>query len=135
MSPSLRFISASVCSEVRAPGAWGGKRKARTMAERKSRRRFLAEGALALAGVAVAGSKEAAAAPDAGVAPPSGSASIFSGTPGAATAEAGPPLTAGTFAEAEKLMRVTLTAEQRTQAAESWDGSFGAFFERRKFKL
>jgi len=104
------------------------------MAERKSRRRFLAEGALALAGVAVAGSKEAAAAPDAGVSAPTGS-SIFSGTPGAATAEAGPPLTTGTFVEAEKLMRVTLTPEQRTQAAESWDGNFGAFFDRRKFKL
>ena len=105
------------------------------MAERKSRRRFLAEGALALAGVAVAGTQEAAAAPDAGVAAASGSASIFSGTPGAVTAPAGPPLTSGTFVEAEKLMRVTLTPEQRTQAAESWDGNFGAFFDRRKFKL
>ena len=77
------------------------------MAERKSRRRFLTEGALALAGVAVAGSQEAAAAVDAGVPAPSGSASIFSGTPGAVSAEAGPPLTAGTFSEAEKLMRMT----------------------------
>ena len=36
------------------------------MAERKSRRRFLAEGALALAGVAAGASGEAGAAPDAG---------------------------------------------------------------------
>jgi len=52
------------------------------MAERKSRRRFLAEGALALAAAVAVRPDEARAAPDAGTKPPSATGSIFSGTPG-----------------------------------------------------
>jgi Asp-tRNA(Asn)/Glu-tRNA(Gln) amidotransferase A subunit family amidase len=44
-------------------------------------------------------------------------------------------VSAATFAEAEKLMRVTFTPAQRTQAAESWNQNMGAFFDRRSFHL
>src|SRR5882757_8470186 len=46
-------------------------------------------------------------------------------------AGAGPPVTAETFAEAEKLMQVTMTAAQREQAANSWRTSLAQYFERR----
>jgi len=103
------------------------------MAEGKSRRRFLAEGALALAGVAAGA--EARAAPDAGTKPPSGTGSIFSGTPGEGGAAAGPALTPDDFAHAEKLMRVSMTPEQRALAADSWNFNIGPFFARRDFPL
>jgi Asp-tRNA(Asn)/Glu-tRNA(Gln) amidotransferase A subunit family amidase len=44
---------------------------------------------------------------------------------------AGPPVTPESFAEAEKLMQVTLTPEQRQQAADSWRQSLAIYFERR----
>src|SRR5437016_4136678 len=44
---------------------------------------------------------------------------------------AGPPVTPATFAEAEKLMQVTMTPEQRQQAAESWRQSLAPYLERR----
>src|SRR5258705_463795 len=44
---------------------------------------------------------------------------------------AGPPITAETFAEAEKLMQVTMTPAQRQQAADSWRTSLAQYFERR----
>ncbi len=104
------------------------------MAERKSRRRFLAEGALALAGVAAGATGEARAAPDAGT-KPSGTGSIFSGTPGEGAGPSGPAVTADDFAHAEKLMRVSMTPEQRTLAADSWNLNIGPFFARRDFSL
>ena len=103
------------------------------MAERKSRRRFLAEGALALAGVAAGASAEARAAPDAGT--PSGTGSIFSGTPGEAAGAGGPAVTPDDFAHAEKLMRVSMTPQQRALAADSWNLTMGPFFARRDFLL
>ncbi|MGZ5958755.1 MAG: amidase, partial [Myxococcaceae bacterium] len=102
------------------------------MAEGKSRRRFLAEGVLALAGVA-AGAAEAA--PDAGTSASSGTGSIFSGTPGDGASAPGPAITADTFAHAEPLMRVSMTPAQRTLAAESWNLNIGPFFARRDFPL
>jgi len=102
------------------------------MPEGKSRRRFLAEGVLALAGVA-AGAAEAA--PDGGTSASAGTGSIFSGTPGDAAAAPGPAVTAETFARAEPLMRVTMTPAQRTLAAESWNLTVGPFFARRDFAL
>ena len=100
------------------------------MAERKSRRRFLAEGALALAGVVAAGSDEARAATDAGTgSPPAGAAPA---TGGPATP---PPVNADDFAHAEKIARVTMTPAQRNMAAESWEFNVGPFFARRDFLL
>src|SRR5881275_1809178 len=46
-------------------------------------------------------------------------------------AGAGPPVTPETFAEAEKLMQVTLTPAERQQAADSWRESLAPYLERR----
>lgn len=43
----------------------------------------------------------------------------------------GPEVTAATFAEAEKLMQVTMTAAERQQAADSWRRSMAPYLERR----
>ena len=43
----------------------------------------------------------------------------------------GPVVTPDTFAEAEKLMQVTMTPAERQQAAESWRQSLAPYFERR----
>ncbi len=57
-------------------------------------------------------------------------------TPGApptfgAGAGAGPDVTAATFAEAEKLMQITLSPAERQQAAASWRTSMAGYLERR----
>jgi Asp-tRNA(Asn)/Glu-tRNA(Gln) amidotransferase A subunit family amidase len=57
-------------------------------------------------------------------------------TPGAQPAfgtgpVSGPEVTPATFAEAEKLMQVTMTPEQRQQAADSWRTSMAPYLERR----
>ena len=44
---------------------------------------------------------------------------------------AGPAVTAATFAEAEKLMQVTMTPAERQQAADSWRQSLAPYLERR----
>src|SRR6185369_9963879 len=46
-------------------------------------------------------------------------------------AGAGPPVTPETFAEAEKLMQVTMTPSERQQAAETWRTSLAQYLERR----
>ncbi|HEY6802448.1 MAG TPA: amidase [Pyrinomonadaceae bacterium] len=46
-------------------------------------------------------------------------------------AGSGPEVTPQTFAEAEKLMQVTMTPAQREQAADSWRTSLAQYFERR----
>jgi Asp-tRNA(Asn)/Glu-tRNA(Gln) amidotransferase A subunit family amidase len=43
----------------------------------------------------------------------------------------GPVVTPGTFAEAEKLMQVTMTTAERQQAADSWRTSLAPYLERR----
>jgi Asp-tRNA(Asn)/Glu-tRNA(Gln) amidotransferase A subunit family amidase len=43
----------------------------------------------------------------------------------------GPPVTPATFAEAEKLMQVTMTPAERQQAAASWRTSMAPYLERR----
>jgi Asp-tRNA(Asn)/Glu-tRNA(Gln) amidotransferase A subunit family amidase len=43
----------------------------------------------------------------------------------------GPVVSAATFAEAEKLMQVTMTAAERQQAADSWRQSLAPYLERR----
>jgi hypothetical protein len=69
-------------------------------------------------------------------APPASSAPPSSATPGAPPtfgtgAGAGPEVTPATFAEAEKLMQVTMTAAEREQAAATWRPSMGPYIERR----
>jgi Asp-tRNA(Asn)/Glu-tRNA(Gln) amidotransferase A subunit family amidase len=74
-------------------------------------------------------------------APPATSQSA-PGTPGAPTtpgapptfgtaAGSGPAVSPATFAEAEKLMQVTMTAAERQQAADSWRRSLAPYLERR----
>jgi Asp-tRNA(Asn)/Glu-tRNA(Gln) amidotransferase A subunit family amidase len=46
-------------------------------------------------------------------------------------AGSGPEVTAGTFAEAERLMQVTMTSAERQQAANSWRQSLAQYLERR----
>ncbi|HEX8710523.1 MAG TPA: amidase, partial [Terracidiphilus sp.] len=76
-----------------------------------------------------------AALPDAGAqqpAPGQASAPPPGQPPAFATAPAvGPQVSATTFAEAEKLVRVEMTAPQLAQAAESWRVSMAPLYERR----
>ena len=69
-------------------------------------------------------------------APPANSPSTPSTTPGApptfgSGAGAGPEVTPATFAEAEKLVQVTMTPAERQQAADSWRQSMAPYLERR----
>ncbi|HEX4380899.1 MAG TPA: hypothetical protein VH022_12730, partial [Candidatus Acidoferrum sp.] len=103
----------------------------------KSRREFL--------GTASAGLIAAVVAPDAVAAslPSSlpGSLSAVAQEPAEATAGAppafgvgpavGPEVSTKTFSEAEKLVQISLNAEERAEAAESWRVTMAALYERR----
>ncbi|HXU67992.1 MAG TPA: amidase [Polyangia bacterium] len=91
-----------------------------------SRRQFLSSSALGLAGLAVGG-RAAAKGADKPAAPVEATAPPAFGTSPAA----GPPVTAATFAEAEKLVQITMTPKDRAQAASNWRVSMAALFERR----
>jgi Asp-tRNA(Asn)/Glu-tRNA(Gln) amidotransferase A subunit family amidase len=93
----------------------------------KDRRQFLIESQLALLALTLGcrGSGDAPAAQSQGT-PAAGAPPTFGTAPGS-----GPPVEAGTFAEAEKLVQVTLTQAQREQAAASWRQSMAAYLERR----
>ena len=67
---------------------------------------------------------------------PDAAAQSTPGTPGAPPtfgtgAGSGPEVTPATFAEAEKLMQVTMTSAERQQAAETWRRSMAQYLERR----
>ena len=67
---------------------------------------------------------------------PASQSTPAAGTPGAPPtfgtgAGSGPAVTPATFAEAEKLMQVTMTEAQRQQAADSWRQSLAQYLERR----
>ncbi len=91
-----------------------------------SRREFLIQAPLALLTVAGCAQQQepdptkASGAPVAGAPPTFGTA-----------AGTGPEVTPATFAEAEKLVQVTMTPAQREQAAGSWRQSMAAYLERR----
>src|SRR5262249_16348058 len=57
---------------------------------------------------------------------PAGAPPTFGTGPGS-----GPAVTPATFAEAEKLMQITMTAAERQQAADSWRESLAPYLERR----
>jgi Asp-tRNA(Asn)/Glu-tRNA(Gln) amidotransferase A subunit family amidase len=96
-----------------------------------TRRQFLVQAPVGLLGVmAACGGEQAASAP-----PPT-SSPIQPTTPGAPAAfntapGVGPSVTPATFAEAEKLARVTLLPEQREMAASSWRSAMAPLVERR----
>ena len=112
----------------------------------KSRREFLADASVGLFGVAAVLSTQdqeaVAAQPAASRAatpqsatsspgqqagnPPPGTPSAFGTAP-----PVGPVVSPDTFADAEKLVRVEMTAAERAQAAGNWRNSMAALYERR----
>jgi Asp-tRNA(Asn)/Glu-tRNA(Gln) amidotransferase A subunit family amidase len=102
-----------------------------------TRRQFLIRAPLAVLVGAAACSKDAPPPPaPAPAPPPAAPPPPPSTTPGApptfgSGAGTGPVVTPATFAEAEKLMQVTMTAPERQQAADSWRTSMAQYFERR----
>jgi Asp-tRNA(Asn)/Glu-tRNA(Gln) amidotransferase A subunit family amidase len=98
------------------------------------RRQFLINAPLGLLAVAGAARSEPQDSTTPGVATPANPPSLS--TPGApptfgATPAVGPELTPATFAEAEKLMQVSMTPAQRQMAAGSWRVSLASTMERR----
>jgi Asp-tRNA(Asn)/Glu-tRNA(Gln) amidotransferase A subunit family amidase len=95
----------------------------------ESRREFLARTAVGVVGAAAAGrvalEAQAAAAPPQ-VTPVAGTPPAFGTAP-----PAGPEVSAATFTEAEKLMRVELTPAERAQAAGNWRQAMAGIMERR----
>jgi Asp-tRNA(Asn)/Glu-tRNA(Gln) amidotransferase A subunit family amidase len=92
-----------------------------------TRRQFLIRAPLGLLGaVAACRGDERAAAPSSSGGPPPGAPPTFGTAPGV-----GPQVSAATFAEAEKLEQVTMSAEQREMAAASWRKSLAPLLERR----
>ena len=85
----------------------------------------MASGAALLA-PAVGSAGEGEPAPVPATAPLPGSPPVFGTAPAV-----GPEVSAATFAEAEKLVMVELTAAERSQAAENWRSSMAAVHERR----
>jgi len=88
-----------------------------------TRRQFLIGGPLSLLVAQVACRNET---PSPGASPTAGAPPTF-----ASGAGAGPPVTPATFAEAEKLMQVSMTTAERQQAAGSWRQSLAQYLERR----
>jgi Asp-tRNA(Asn)/Glu-tRNA(Gln) amidotransferase A subunit family amidase len=88
----------------------------------KSRRRFLRNVSASLVAMTTACTRpdEKASAPSAGTPPAFGTAP-----------EAGPPVSPATFAEAEKLMQVEMTAAERDTAAGNWRKAMAPLYERR----
>ena len=95
------------------------------MGEDHTRRQFLAAAPFAVAalglGTEAGGQVAAPTQPSTPGAPPA-----FVTAPAV-----GPAVTVGTFAEAEKLVQVPLTAKDRAQAAGNWRQSMAALYERR----
>jgi Asp-tRNA(Asn)/Glu-tRNA(Gln) amidotransferase A subunit family amidase len=100
-----------------------------------TRRQFLIRAPLGLLVASAACRHMDSQAPSNSQSPPSQSPPVAP-TPGAPPtfgtgAGSGPVVTPETFAEAEKLMQVTMTPAQRQQAADSWRQSLAPYLERR----
>ena len=93
---------------------------------KNSRRRFLTSASLGVVGATI-GAYEVAPAQggDPPGAPP-GAPSAFATSP-----PVGPDVSAGTFGEAEKLMQVELSSQERHEAAGSWRAAMAPLYERR----
>jgi Asp-tRNA(Asn)/Glu-tRNA(Gln) amidotransferase A subunit family amidase len=95
----------------------------------ESRRRFLMSSCTALLGAAAAARAQPPAPGSTGAQPgepPPGTPPAFGTAP-----PVGPEVNATTFAEAERLVMVELTAAERTQAAQNWRSSMATIHERR----
>ena len=88
----------------------------------ESRRQFLGGASAELIAAAAACQKPAPKASEA----PAGAPPAFGTAP-----EAGPPISATTFAEAEKLVQVEMTPADRQIAADSWRRTLASLYERR----
>jgi Asp-tRNA(Asn)/Glu-tRNA(Gln) amidotransferase A subunit family amidase len=88
----------------------------------ESRRQFLGGASAGLIAAAAACQKPAPKASEA----PAGAPPAFGTAP-----EAGPPISATTFAEAEKLVQVEMTPADRQIAADSWRRTLASLYERR----
>lgn len=92
-----------------------------------TRRQFLIRAPLGFLTAAAACSKEGAQA-----GPPTNSQSTAGAPPTFGTAPgAGPEITSNTFAEAEKLMQVSMTQAERDLATSSWRNAMAPYLERR----
>ena len=85
----------------------------------RSRREFLANSSFGLMGVAVSASTGCSTKPP-------GAPAAFGTSP-----PVGPAVSPQTFAEAEKLVQVEMTAKDRAQAAVNWQQSLASVYERR----
>src|SRR5579883_178576 len=90
-----------------------------------SRRQFVQQLSTVLAFSLAACQKPSSSSPTASELPP-GAPPAFGTAP-----DVGPPVTAGTFAEAEKLVQFTLTPAEREMAAGNWRKSMAPLYERR----
>src|SRR5215472_13926906 len=103
----------------------------------RSRRDFLKQGSLTVAGAALAcGKKPQPQTHPQPEQPQSAAAPGTPSTPGAPPAFAtappvGPVVNSGTFAEAEKLVQVSLSPAERNEAAQSWRQAMAPLYERR----
>ena len=88
----------------------------------KSRRQFMTQTSLSLLAVATAYRSYAQQSSDL----PPGAPSAFGTAP-----PVGPQVSPSTFAEAEKLVQVELTADERAMAAASWRKTMAGLYERR----
>ena len=84
----------------------------------KSRRKFLKRTSLGLLAASAAEAQTSS--------PPAGAPPAFNTSPAV-----GPEVSDATFAEAEKLVQVTMTQQQRAMAAKSWRTSMASLYERR----
>ncbi len=87
----------------------------------RSRRQFVLASSMGLLGSALAPGLEAQQAT-----PPAGEPPAFGTAP-----PAGPRVSAATFAEAEKLVRVEMSAAHRAEAAQNWQEAMAPLYERR----
>src|SRR5215472_6532661 len=100
-------------------------------ANMNTRRQFLIRAPLGVLVAAAACGKEPPP-PSAASTTPQATPTTPGAPPAFATAPGvGPVVTPGTFAEAEKLMQVTMTPAERQQAADSWRSAMAPYLERR----
>jgi Asp-tRNA(Asn)/Glu-tRNA(Gln) amidotransferase A subunit family amidase len=92
----------------------------------KSRRHFLATTSLGLLGAAAAFDGQAQTPAQNPATPPPGTPPAFGTGP-----LVGPEVSPATFAEAEKLVQIELTENERAVAAASWRANMAALYERR----
>ena len=92
----------------------------------KSRRHFLATTSLGLLGAVAALDSQAQTPDQTPAVPPPGTPPAFGTGP-----LVGPEVSPATFAEAEKLVQIDLTENERAVAAASWRASMAALYERR----